>query len=116
MFPRGAAGLGLIVLRLCCASAILALAADPGESATPTWAGVGLGCLALSLLVGALTPIACTVGAVVEALILVHGHEADPGRAALALLATVALGLIGPGAYSIDAKLFGRRRIMSNVD
>jgi hypothetical protein len=35
----------------------------------------------------------------------------DPGTAAVGLAAAIALGLLGPGAFSIDARLFGRREI-----
>jgi hypothetical protein len=117
MFPGGAAGVGLLVLRLCCASAILTTAFSRGLSVAPSWTAVGLAVLALLMAAGALTPLACAVGALVEASDFLHGgHGMDLRFVVFALLVTVALGLLGPGAFSVDAKLFGRRRIISNVD
>jgi membrane protein implicated in regulation of membrane protease activity len=83
----------------------------------PSWTAVGLAVLALLMAAGALTPLACAVGALVEASDFLHGgHGMDLRFVVFALLVTVALGLLGPGAFSVDAKLFGRRRIISNVD
>ncbi len=116
MFPGGAAGVALLVLRLCCASAILTMTFSRGLSLVPSWTAVGLALLALLMVAGALTPFSCAVGALVEASVLLHGHGADLYCVVFALLVTVALGLLGPGAFSVDAKLFGRRRIISNDD
>ena len=35
----------------------------------------------------------------------------DSGAAVVGIAATIAIGLLGPGAFSIDARLFGRREI-----
>jgi hypothetical protein len=32
------------------------------------------------------------------------------------IVATAALGLLGPGAYSLDARMFGRRRVILSTD
>jgi Na+-translocating ferredoxin:NAD+ oxidoreductase RnfE subunit len=116
MFPDGAAGVGLLVLRLCCAAAILTLALSRGQSVVSSWTAVGLALLALLMVAGALTPLACAVGTLVEAAYLLHSRGMDLRCVVFALLVTVVLGLLGPGAFSVDAKLFGRRRIISDGD
>ena len=62
-----------------------------------------------AFLAGALTPAAAGLGGtLVAALVFVSA----PGTGGGLLLVTVAaLGLLGPGAYSVDARLFGRREI-----
>jgi membrane protein implicated in regulation of membrane protease activity len=83
----------------------------------PSWTAVGLALLALLMVAGALSPLACALGALVEASYLLHGGDGMDLRCVVfALLVTVALGLLGPGAFSVDARLFGRRRIISHGD
>jgi hypothetical protein len=72
--------------------------------------------LALLMVAGALTPLACAIGALVEASHLLHAQGMESRCVVFALLVTVALGLLGPGAFSVDAKLFGRRRIITKID
>ena len=62
------------------------------------------------LLVGLCTPVAGVLMAIAE-LCLVFSHPTDPwmhvGVAALG----AALAMLGPGAWSADAHLFGRKRV-----
>jgi hypothetical protein len=110
------AGVGLIILRISAVSSLLTIACSRGQLAFAGWTGVGVGLLSLMMLVGALTPAACTVGALVEASFLLHRQGADTRYIGFALLVIAALGLLGPGAFSIDARIFGRRLILSNAE
>jgi uncharacterized membrane protein YphA (DoxX/SURF4 family) len=72
-----------------------------------------------SLLVGLLTPFACIVVGLCSAGRALSGFEAATPHlfaAGLSLLievgAVAALVLTGPGAFSLDARLFGRREII----
>ena len=82
----------------------------------PSWSAVGLTLLALLMVAGALTPLTCAVSALVEAAYLLHSTGMNQICVVFALSVTVALGLLGPGAFSVDAKRFGRRRIISHGD
>ncbi len=63
-----------------------------------------------SLAIGLWSPVAALLQALLECRgIYVHGRF-NPGHFDCTLL-TVCLGLLGPGAWSIDARLFGRRRV-----
>jgi putative oxidoreductase len=98
---RLSAGMGMVVQGV---SALLA-APPPGAFLFQTLS-IGLGLL---LLVGLWTPVAGTLVAA-EALwnIFSSGH---PWRWIMLATLGAALALIGPGAWSIDARLFGWRRL-----
>lgn len=110
LFPEGGPGAGLVLLRLAVSAylvlhnPVLALGGSIGAGNFATAA------IALLLLLGLFTPwlaIACCLGAIIEL------YHAEFGRTVLSPLAfglsSAALMLLGPGAYSADALLFGRR-------
>lgn len=119
-FPGGWAGAGLLLLRTMVGSTILI---QPSlidlNSATP-WAIVAalLSIIsAIGLIAGFLTPAAGTVAALATLaqwwlLAPANGpFDAVPQAVLLAAVA-VAVALSGPGAFSVDARLFGRREIV----
>ena len=60
---------------------------------------------------GFLTPLACLAGITVGIACLMTGkHELAADLTLMVLM--LSLALIGAGAYSIDAKLYGRREIV----
>jgi putative oxidoreductase len=65
---------------------------------------------AVFLLVGLWTPVAGVLMAVAE-LWLTFSHPIDPWRHILLGALGAALAMLGPGAWSVDARLFGRKRI-----
>jgi hypothetical protein len=114
MFPGGTAGLALILLRVCVLTSLW-ITLVPKTQMVSGWLYVAVSILCLCLVTGAFTPWVCAIGFVLESLTLWHG-PAGPGEASIAVLLALALGLIGPGAFSVDARLFGRRRIIVNRD
>jgi putative oxidoreductase len=62
------------------------------------------------LLVGLWTPVAGLLMAVAE-LCLTFSHPVDPWSHILLGALGAALAMLGPGAWSVDARLFGRKRI-----
>ena len=62
------------------------------------------------LLAGLWTPVAGVLLAITE-LCLVFSHPIDPWRHILLGALGAALAMLGPGAWSVDARLFGRKRI-----
>lgn len=64
------------------------------------------------LLVGLWTPIVGALAAIVELLSLFgFSREGDPWVYILLCCITAALALLGPGGYSVDARIFGWKRI-----
>jgi putative oxidoreductase len=111
-YPDGAAGIALVLLRLSCAwIAILAIACPPFPQLSPNAAKVVAAVFALALALGVGTPI---VAFVLAAAAIATAFMTDSSIAltmTARACACAALGLLGPGAYSIDANVFGRRVI-----
>jgi putative oxidoreductase len=62
------------------------------------------------VLVGLWTPFAAILGTFLE-LCLVFSRTGFEGTPILLAALTASLAMLGPGAWSIDGRLFGRRRI-----
>ena len=112
MFPQGGPGLGLLLLRIATAAMFALNITHRFSFASPAlyWAVVSLiALISLSLCLGFLTPILAVIAGVtaIANLFLVD----QPGNVVyvLRILTSAALFFLGPGAYSIDAKLFGLR-------
>jgi hypothetical protein len=114
MFPAGAPGVALALLRLSVMGCLWQrfLAEGPAGSA---WRLLSLGILSIFLSIGMATPVASLIAAGIE--ILSVFYPLRVGTFVSAELLTVgihaiqafSLALIGPGAFSVDARLFGRR-------
>jgi hypothetical protein len=108
-FPAGLAGLALVLFRL---SAALSIAAAAGKlPAQSFWQSSLLYLLSCGFVAGFPTRIISgfsALGAAICALTIGGFSISCSGAFILNMLA---LSLIGPGAYSIDAALFGRRTI-----
>jgi hypothetical protein len=110
MFPSGVPGLALLLMRLYLGAALL-LAAIPAVAQQATVFAFLQLLFALVIVVGLTTPIVTAIVAIIEATSL-YGQASAPGARSLALIViAIALALLGPGAYSVDARLFGRRLI-----
>ena len=64
----------------------------------------------LLLLVGLWTPVVGALLAIVE-LWIVFSHVGDPWTPSILAVLGATLAMIGPGAWSVDARLFGRKYI-----
>jgi hypothetical protein len=111
MFPAGAPGVGLLLLRIGVGMLLLLKAFPDGDVTGPWWAVVGLIILAGSLCIGIYTPVTCAISVLVQA----TGFSSTWGESAAQLVCLVFISLsiclLGPGAFSVDALLFGRRLI-----
>lgn len=109
-FPRGSAGFGLLMLRMAVGLQLLFESGRAG--ALPWWQAALVSSVALALMLGALTPAAGTLSVVFQTLCLARAGWADAAPLLIAIMTAITLVLIGPGAYSADARLFGRRRLV----
>ncbi len=116
MFPTGMAGIALVLLRLSVAAMLLMLG-YPGEGANSSiWAFAGFAVLAAFFFLGALTPVLCVVVCGIEIAAIFLLKNVDTVRMLFSIVDTAALGLLGPGGYSLDARIFGRRRVILSTE
>lgn len=112
MFPRGGPGVGLLFLRIATAAMFALNVTHPFLHSSPTlyWLVVSLITVITFLLcIGFLTPFLAAVACVVAVANLFLTDQ--PGNLVyiLRILTSAALFFLGPGAYSLDARLFGLR-------
>jgi putative oxidoreductase len=111
-FPEGWPGTGLVFLRAVMAIPLVQLGAGPLPLTAPLNVILQLlvaVCSAL-LIVGFWTPIAGAIMALSELCLLLFPFSNASMHLVLAALGA-ALTMLGPGAWSVDARLFGRKRI-----
>jgi len=116
-FPNGWPGFGLLLLRLGVGIALIsfgvsglfAASAEPLALARYFVEAAG----AILLILGLWTPVAGALIAMDELWIALSVYSSHPGghwnHVFLAVL-TAGVAMLGPGAWSIDARLFGRKR------
>jgi putative oxidoreductase len=112
VFPGGSAGLALVLLRVSASLASL-LSAYGSVHDPASWHWWALIPLVMALCAGVFTRFVAPLIIAIQLL----GFRAMGIEAAwfvVSLLDVLALSLIGPGAYSLDALRFGRRLLMSD--
>jgi uncharacterized membrane protein YphA (DoxX/SURF4 family) len=110
-FADGPPDFGLLLLRVIVATALIARGVQLHNASLLTItaqiiaAGAGL-----LLLFGSWTFVAAAIAAIAQ-LFTAFSHNQDPWVSVLLASLGVAIALLGPGAWSVDARRFGWRRI-----
>jgi putative oxidoreductase len=112
-FPNGWPGRALLILRLIAAAPLLLdsigflTGGGPSSPLASELAGIAS---AVFIVLGFCTPLAALLQAGLEIWLAIHAGGLFGDHAILASIG-ISLSMLGPGAWSIDAYLFGRRRI-----
>ncbi len=112
MFAVGLPGLALLLLR---ANMAFVLYSDSGTAfsqLSPRWTAPAFVAVGISLLVGILTPLSGILAALLELACVLRTGYGGQVAALLPIAASLTLAIVGPGGYSLDARLFGRRLIV----
>lgn len=109
MFPTGVPGAGLFLLRLAAAAGLLLDGTGHWTLVSSWWTLLLFLVPATALCLGLLTPYGAFAAFVMEsgALWVTGGQDYCHLLGVMAVSASVAM--VGPGAYSVDARIFGRR-------
>ena len=116
-FANGWPGKGLLLLRVIAGATLIHFGIANFHADIPTQIAapqIIAGSAGVFLLAGLWTPIAGTLAAVVKlwiAFTWFFNNTGDPWIAVLQAALGAALAMIGPGAWSIDSWLFGRKHI-----
>jgi putative oxidoreductase len=112
-FAQGWPGVGLLLLRFVLGIALIwravgRLSSDPSTLVTVlSVLGIGAGLL---LLMGLWTPMAATLVVAIE-LWKIYWKLGDPWIYLLLATIAAAIAMVGPGFWSVDARLYGWKRI-----
>jgi putative oxidoreductase len=112
-FARGWPGVGLLLLRVAAGSSLIARSILALGN-TPTF-GTGffqlfIATTGLLLIAGLWTPVVATVMVLLE-FWRITSRSGDPASEILLCTLALAIALLGPGGWSVDARLFGWKRI-----
>ncbi len=108
IFPSGPRGAALLLLRISAAT-LIALCLNTLQLSS--WSAAGLFVVAAALVAGFCTRLAAVICAILATAAFIRTGGTLSWLTGLQALSTVALAILGAGAYSIDARLFGRRVI-----
>ena len=109
MFPTGTAGAALLVLRISVAATLVVNGAAHWAPMASFWIFLGLALVAISLCLGLFTPYSSASGCLIQLYVLCTSEGGNQFLLASSIVNSGVLAALGPGAYSIDARIFGRR-------
>ena len=109
MFPRGGPGFALLLLRVSVAAIFLiSVAKRFGVSSAPLIFAIAL-LVSICLAIGFLTPYLSVLICVTALINLLIGKSSVDLVHVFPIIDAAVLAILGPGAYSLDARLFGLR-------
>jgi hypothetical protein len=116
MFPTGAAGVALVLLRVSVTALLVTNVVLSEDPVVHMWELTGLGLLGAALCLGVFTPVASILSCFIEIVALSDLKQLGTTPLIVSILLAASLAMLGPGAYSIDARMFGRKLVVSSSE
>ena len=111
-FAEGWPGIGLLLQRILTGALLIRFGIMELSAASSPWAAIAQIIAAFAgalLVIGLWTPIVGTLIAVIE--LWVAANVSNPWISIIVAILGATVAMIGPGAWSIDARLFGRKHL-----
>lgn len=109
IFPTGAAGIALLVFRIGVAAAFVLNLDGCRSAANSPWILVVSALSSILLGLGLLTPYCATLFCLAQLGLVLECGSWHDGQLIFSIVNSAVLAVLGPGAYSVDARIFGRR-------
>jgi putative oxidoreductase len=103
----------LLILRFATGVSLATVAHVAGDlsDTASLLARCAVGGMAVLIWIGLWTPLVAVTGVAIQVIVIALGHHFNLSLVVSAATA-LSLAMLGPGAWSIDARLFGRKRIL----
>jgi hypothetical protein len=111
MFPVGTVGAALFLLRMLVVTNLVWEGTAHWTLVTSAWIAIAFVIPAICLAAGVLTPYFAIFGCVIQMIATYEVGGRHGLQLVLSILSSAVLAALGPGAYSIDSLLFGRKKI-----
>jgi uncharacterized membrane protein YphA (DoxX/SURF4 family) len=112
MFPAGIAGVALFVLRSSVAVSLIVDTTAHGSLFKPPWLFLVVAVPASLLCIGLMTPYCAALTGLMQLAALLTFAGPNKFHLGLSVLNSAVVAVLGPGAYSVDARIFGRRLLI----
>jgi hypothetical protein len=111
-YPRGRNGIALLLLRTSVVALLMFEAQDQSLFIEHSIIAIVVGMIGVGLGIGIFTSLCGVVAIVAESVLFLTGRANASVVWAVTLILCAVISMMGPGAFSMDCALFGRRRVV----